>query len=404
MSTQTDFDRRQVLAFRLAQHNLSRRLPAVALTAAVGVAAIQNAPPGSAALSLLARLAALTPDLVRQALEQDKTLLQTWSLRGSPHIFPTRDAAIFTLGLLPSDETSLREFILGANTALDQVGLSAIEAVELTATAINCRLDNRVIANKQRLDEELAAWIEPRLTPAQQPLWRSPSPFGPGQLLGEAIVSFCLRPAALHGRICFADRRDGETTFARTDQWLGSPLPPADPLATAVALVRRFLTAYGPSTPAHLDEWAGIGPAQAKRLWQMVQAELTEIHQGRRQTWLLTADLPLYLNPPEPAAVRLLPAGDPFLQMRDKATLLPVVEQQRRLWRTVGSPGAVLVQGEVIGTWRSRKLGQRLEVTVDCFAALPSPAVSEVIEAEAVSLAPFRGCTGATLRFSTSKE
>ena len=38
-------------------------------------------------------------------------------------------------------------------------------------------------------------------------------------------------------------------------------------------LVRRYLAAYGPSTPAHFAEWAGIGKAHARELWASVDEE-----------------------------------------------------------------------------------------------------------------------------------
>jgi hypothetical protein len=63
----------------------------------------------------------------------------------------------------------------------------------------------------------------------------------------------------------------------------------------------------------------------------------------------------------------------------------------RRLWRAQGNPGAVLARGEVVGTWRARKRGQHLTMTVEPFAVL-SPAERRDIEAEAQTVAPLRGC------------
>jgi hypothetical protein len=51
----------------------------------------------------------------------------------------------------------------------------------------------------------------------------------------------------------------------------------------------------------------------------------------------------------------------------------------------------VLVDGEVVATWRARTTGRRLNVTVDPFARLAG-SVANQIRAEAERIAPFRGC------------
>ena len=112
-------DYEQVCFFRMEGHNLSRKLPPGSLLEAAGACGIQNTPPGSAALALHARVARVTPGEIDHALAEDKSLLETWSLRAAPTVFPTRDRAVFTQGVLPDDEAALRAFIRGAIPALD---------------------------------------------------------------------------------------------------------------------------------------------------------------------------------------------------------------------------------------------------------------------------------------------
>src|SRR5512133_715444 len=101
----------QVIAFRLEGQHLNQRLPAGSLLAAAGACGMQNTPPGSAELALHARVGGLAPGDVERALVADRSLLQLWSLRASPYIFPTGDAAAFTRGLAPVDEDEIRRFI-----------------------------------------------------------------------------------------------------------------------------------------------------------------------------------------------------------------------------------------------------------------------------------------------------
>ena len=55
----------------------------------------------------------------------------------------------------------------------------------------------------------------------------------------------------------------------------------------------------------------------------------------------------------------------------------------------LGRPGAVLAGAEVAGTWRARKAGRRLTVTVARWA----PVARTAVEEQAERLAQFRGLT-----------
>jgi hypothetical protein len=96
------------------------------------------------------------------------------------------------------------------------------------------------------------------------------------------------------------------------------------------------------------------------------------------------------VDPPTAGGARLLPAGDPFLAQRDRATLIPDRAMQRALWRPVGSPGLVLMTGHPTGTWRAKVAGDRLDVSVQTFASL-SDRQRTAIEQAAGSVALFRG-------------
>ena len=63
--------------------------------------------------------------------------------------------------------------------------------------------------------------------------------------------------------------------------------------------------------------------------------------------------------------VRLVGSHDPYLQLRDRDLLVPDAPRQKDLWRTLGRPGAVLVDGEVAATWRPRASGRSLTIRLD---------------------------------------
>lgn len=388
--------RDQALAFRLAGHNLVKRLPAGALLQAAGACSIQNTPPGSAGLSLHARVAGLSPGEIDRALAVDKVLLQTMSLRGAPHVFPTADAGVFTAGLLPEGEEELRFFIRGVKQALDRIGITAAEVVGLSAAALSEALDGRELT-KDQLGIEVAERVARELKPQQLSPWRSKSWYAPGQTLGESTVRFACYAIALQCLFCYAPRRDHQATFLRTDQWLGAGLPGADRGRTAAELVRRYLHCYGPSTPGDFAEWAGISPAQAARAWALVEDELAEVDFEGGKAWLHRQDVACITSLVMPEGARLLPPHDPYLQMRDRATLIPDRTLHSRLWRAVGNPGGVVADGKLVGTWRGRKKGRELALTVELFEPVAGK-VREEIEAEASAIAPFKGCTSTEVK------
>ena len=81
--------------------------------------------------------------------------------------------------------------------------------------------------------------------------------------------------------------------------------------------------------------------------------------------------------------MRLLPSGDPYylLQGRQRDLLVPSRNRQDLLWTQRVWPGAILVNGAIVGTWRR---------TTRTVRAYPwrrlSRAVRDAIEAEALAL------------------
>jgi hypothetical protein len=106
---------------------------------------------------------------------------------------------------------------------------------------------------------------------------------------------------------------------------------------------------------------------------------------------ILTRDEPTFLASPAPAApARLLPSGDAYflLQGADRELLVPDADRRGALWTPRVWPGALLVDGEVVGTWRRAQE----TVTIQAWRRL-SRAARDAVEAEAESL-PLPGVQG----------
>lgn len=380
----------QVRWYRLTAHHLDRRYPLSCLMEAAGVCGVQNSPPGAWETALFVRIQDVTLSRLRQQLEEEKTLLQAWSFRGAPMVFPTAESPAFleALAALSGEEPWI--YTRGAALALDYLGIGWEEALALVRRAAE-RLDNCTIQSKEELDRFLAGAVAETLPVHLRERWNAPSMYGrpDRQTVGGAVVSFALRPCAFLGQVVFGARNGIHPTFTSPLHWLGHPLP-SDPQAGA-RLVRKFLHAYGPATPRDLAVWLGSSPAQAGRLWQTVQQELLPVNKAGKKSWMLGQDLPGLVDaqpPQEPW--RLVGAYDPYLDARDRTLLLEDTALQRRVWRTVANPHVILREGNVAGIWKTRTVRGRLEVTLEPFAPLP-PEVGKQLIGQLEDYAAFRG-------------
>ncbi len=378
-----------VIAFRLGAHQLTERLGERGLLDAAGRCGIQNSPPGSALLALHARVRNLTQERVTDAVAGEKSLLQTWCMRGSPFYFPASDAPVFTTGVLPPTEDAMRQLIPGVEPALDKLDLSLTEAVELTGAEIGAVLAGRKLAINE-LGAELATRIARRLPKRQRDLWEAEGPYAPGQPLGEGVVHFCVRILTLRRLVCFAPRTGNKAPFVLVDEWLGHPIPDIDPKLARAELLRRYLRCYGPSTRGDFAAWVGIRAGDTDPWWSLVEDELTRVDFGGT-SWMLTDDLDALGAAPMPKGVRLLPPRDPYTQLRDRETIVDK-KYHKEVWKTLGEPGTVLADGKIAGIWRPRKSGRKLTISITTFGSLPARD-KKSLRNEAEQVAPLRGAS-----------
>ena len=390
--------RANVVAFRLAAHRLGERAGEDELLDVAGRCGIQDSPPGSALLALHARVRDVTKERVADSLDRTKALMRTWSLRGAPFVLPTADAAVWTTGVLPPTEQAARHFMLGLEESVDRLGMSVAEAVDLTHAATTVVLSGRQLAIDD-LGAELADEISPRLSAERLALWQAEGPYAPGQPLGQGVTRLCLRILTLERVVCFGRRAGNKAPLVLVDDWLRDRIPDLDPAVARAELLRRYLRCYGPSTRRDFAAWVGVSPGDAAAWWSPLEDELTPVEFGGRN-WVLTEDLDALRSAPNPQGVRLLPPRDPYTQLRDRATILDRAHH-RQVWRSVGDPGTVLSDGEIVGMWRPRKSGRRLTLRVTPFRAL-SEKVKEAVRGEAESVAALRGATSVEVEFATA--
>lgn len=169
------------------------------------------------------------------------------------------------------------------------------------------------------------------------------------------------------------------------------PAPAVDPRDARLELARRYLHIYGPATPHAFGWWSGIGTRHSIAAFEALNKSLTRVRTPIGDALILTRDEPTFRTLPGMAApARLLPSGDPYLLFQgiDRELLVPDAARRLDLWTPRVWPGGLLVEGEIVGTWRRADA----TVTVRPWIRLSSTA-REAGESEANSL-PLPGVRG----------
>ena len=115
-----------------------------------------------------------------------------------------------------------------------------------------------------------------------------------------------------------------------------------------------------------------------------LRRSLAPVRTPMGDAWILARDEPTFrAGAGATAAARLLPSGDAYflLQGADRELLVPDADRRNDLWTPRVWPGAVMVDGEIVGTWR--RAGARM--TLQPWRRL-SRAARDAVEAEATSL------------------
>ncbi len=325
MTRSVDLSRDQILGFRRAAGALDERLtPRPGSLRQAAWAGLQDSMPRAALLSIHARVAETT-----HGTWEDPSLVQLWGPRFSAFVVARRDLPVFSLGRYPTTRAG------------------------------------------RRVAEDMAEQLDAFLAGRRMGYGEA------GAGLGLANANK-LRYAAPTGRVLI--RWDG----ARQPTIWTVPPPEVDPLEARLELARRHLHVFGPSTPAAFATWAGIGPADGRAAFDALAASLLAVRSPVGDGWILASDEAAFRAARSPStAIRLLPSGDAYFLLWGAARelLVPDAAQRASLWTTRVWPGALLVAGELVGTWR--RAGAL--VTIETWRRLTGPE-RDAVEAEVSSL------------------
>ena len=323
-STPLAVDRQQILRFRRATNGLGARVPRNARTLRrAALAGLQDSMPRAATLSLHARL-----DDVDPFAWDDPAFVQVWGPRYNAYVIPASDVATFTLGRLPDDERGRKRAF---DTARELRGLVGHRSMDLRE--------------------------------ASRSLGGHPSRLRYAATTGTVAITW---DGARQPTVRMLEPSDVDPSDARRE------------------LVKRYLHVFGPSTPEAFGAWAGITKKSSVAAFDRLRRSMTPVATPVGDEWIINEDVDRLRNTEgEDASVRLLPSGDAYflLQGDERRLLVPRTERQSLLWTSRVWPGAILADGEIVGTWRrSANL-----VSASMWGKVSRRLLSD-IEAEAMSL------------------
>ena len=284
-------------------------------------AGLQDSMPRAALLSLHARLEGVEP-----SAWEHPSLAQLWGPRFSTYVVPKRDFALFSLGRHPEDAKSRQR-------------------AERVAGRMHAHLGGARMTDRE---------------------------------LGRAVgLGNEMRYAATTGTI--AIRWEG----ARAPVVWAVSAARIEPADACRELARRYLHVFGPTTSEGFARWAGISRRAAADAFASLEGSLLPVRSPLGDEWLLGADEAAVRAAEVAASARLLPSGDAYflLDGKERELLVPRTDQRERLWTSRVWPGALLVEGEIRGTWRR----SQHTVRVDAWSRL-SRRQRDAVEAEAASL------------------
>jgi len=286
----------------------------------------------AATLGMRARSAGLDAGTVNRGLDEERSIVRTWLMRGTLHVVAAEDVRwlLHLLGPVFARARSARHAQLGLDDELKARGVEAMRMILAeTGPLTRYELVDRLRKRHVVLDPKTQA---------------------PIHLIGLA---------GLQGIVCLGpDRDDGEPTYVLLDDWV--PRAPMPSRETALAeLARRYFAAFGPATVGDLSAWSGLPMGEARSAASGARAALAEVVVHGQLAFVLERRLRWKETFVE-SDVRLLPAFDTYLLGFRRRDLAVPPSLQQRLQRGGGwLHPSIVVNGRAVAAWSLRKSGDR---------------------------------------------
>ncbi|MFX1404602.1 MAG: winged helix DNA-binding domain-containing protein [Promethearchaeota archaeon] len=365
----------QVNRFRMDRHYLTKRaLKKDIVTVVERVCGIQAQMPAAANLQLWVRIQDLQHEDITANLWTAKTLLRTWSMRGTAHYHPTSQFQVFLKAIIEPRIPRHKEWL--AKRGIREFGeVAKFNRSQHDFEAILAAVE-KALKGGPATREEVANVVEEEVGSEARP-WVD---------TGYYIVTKLL---AYEGKVCFGPDLEGKATLVLTNQWL----PKQSSIRKEVAedtVLSQYLQCYGPATPQDFSAWSDLKMATVKPIWERNSTHFVKLTLNEKPVWILKKDLDALLNIQlKSRPLRLLPHFDSFLLgHKDKKHIVAEAHYKRVFKKAAWISPVLLQDGEVIGIWKQTRTSTKVTVTVEPFETLTKSQLED-LEAEAQRLGEF---------------
>jgi hypothetical protein len=346
----------QALARRLQRHALAAPLKnAHPADAAAAMCGVHTQILSAAELSIAIRTTNVTHADIHDALWKDHTLIKTFGPRGTVHLLAAKDLPMWTgaLSAIPGQPTTLPKGMAMTPEQTEAVLVAigdSLKDAELTVDELNVEVIKRA-----------GAWAGDLVMPAFQtwwPRWR--------QSVGRA---------AHRGVLCFGPNKGRNVTYTNPARWLPK-FKPANPKTAVADLLKNYLHAYGPATPAQFAQWLAASPKWAAELFRSNLVQQIDI--DNNTAWIAAGDAKFPKT--KPVGVRLLPYFDAYVVgSHPRELVYPGRAKERAMARgQAGNFPVLLINGVVAGVWHLARSAKKIAITVEPFAKLTATQRAEL--------------------------
>ncbi|MBR7619640.1 AlkZ family DNA glycosylase [Phenylobacterium sp. 20VBR1] len=343
-ATLTDRDLNRAL---LARQMLLERQPLTPMEALRRLVGVQAQLPRTPFLGLWSRLAGFKPEDLRAAIEAHDVVRAT-AMRGTLYLMTTSDFLAFRASLRSGETMALPG---GTKTTVGELEPVLALARAHFAEPKEFETFRKSLERAGFSDIRIMAYAARQLLPLVQAASDTPYGFSPG----------------------------GEFVLAKA--YLGQDVAAAPAPAE---LLRRYLAAWGPATPADFSGWSGLKGVAP--LFDEIAGDIVTFRDARGKLLYDLKDAPRP-GGDIPAPPRFVPDFDAVTQgHQDRARIVPAQHAPRIASKNLQVPPMLLVDGFVAGTWRLETKSKTPTVMVTAFEKF-SPKDRQAIEAEAIALA-----------------
>ena len=279
---------------------------------------------------------------VEQAITH-KSIVLTWLMRGTIHLTPAEDTRwmvqLFGARLLTSASTRRKQL------EIDEGILNRTRSLFYEVMR-----DGQPVARSVLMQVLTQAGIRPQGQRGYHLLWS----------------------LALEGLICFGPRQDNEQTFVLVEQWIPN-LQSLSKEEALAELATRYFNSHGPATLHDFAGWSGLPLAEVKQGHEAIKGKLLTEKVASSTLWFSAPTG--RATPPVPPRICLLPGFDEyFLGYKNRSAVLAT---EHLIEICPGGNGVfkpmVVVDGQIVGTWKSTISKNKSTVAVRFFLPVRVP-------------------------------